>query len=106
MDINLDGGEKEILKAIGIGTGGSALSGRDLLQRVVGMEEAEFISTLKGLMSFGYVLADKQSFHDFKDVENAEFRINAGYARDLKEALDPRLKRERAEQKHRRVRRE
>ena len=104
MDINLDGGEKEILKAIG--TGGAALTGHDLLQRVVGMEEAEFISVLKGLMSFGYVLADKQAFHDFKDVANAEFRINAGYARDLKEALDPRLKRERMEQKHRRVRRE
>jgi hypothetical protein len=69
------------------------------------MEEAEFISTLKGLLSFGYVLADKQAFHDFKDVQNAEFRINAGYARDLKEALDPRLKRERKEQKSRRVRR-
>jgi len=104
MDINLDGGEKEILKAIG--TSGAGLSGRDLLQRVVGMEQAEFISVLKGLLAFGYVLADKQSFHDFEDVENAEFRMNAGYARDLKEALDPRLKRERKEQKNRRVRRE
>jgi hypothetical protein len=103
MDINLDGGEKEILKAIG--TSGAPISGRQLLDTAVGMEEAEFISTLKGLLSFGYVLADKQAFHDFKDVQNAEFRINAGYARDLKEALDPRLKRERKEQKSRRVRR-
>jgi hypothetical protein len=104
MDINLDGGEKEILKAIG--TSGAAISGRQLMATVTGMEEAEFISTLKGLLSFGYVLADKQSFHEFKDVENAEFRMNAGYMRDLKEALDPRLKRERANQKSRRVRRE
>jgi hypothetical protein len=54
----------------------------------------------------GYVLADKQSFHDFHDVEHSEFRVNAGYARDLKEALDPRLKRERKDQRNRRVRRE
>jgi len=104
MDINLDGGEKEILKAIGIG--GAAISGKQLLSCVVGMEEAEFLSTLKGLLMMGYVLADKQSFHDFQDIQQAEFRVNAGYARDLKEALDPRLKRERKEQKNRRVRRE
>ncbi len=104
MDINLDGGEKEILKAIGIG--GAVISGKHLLDCVSGMEEAEFISTLKGLLMTGYVLADKQSFHDFKDIEVAEFRVNAGYARDLKEALDPRLKRERKEQRGRRVRRE
>jgi hypothetical protein len=32
--------------------------------------------------------------------------MNAGYLRDLKEALDPRLKRDREQQKSRRVRRE
>jgi hypothetical protein len=104
MDINLDGGEKEMVKAIGINS--ASISGKQLLSTVVGMEEAEFLSTLKGLLNFGYILADKQAFHDLKDVEAAEFRVNAGYARDLKEALDPRLKRERKEQKGRRVRRE
>ena len=105
MDINLDGGEKEILKAIGI-SGGSPISGKQLLAGLSGVEDAEFISTLRGLLNAGYVLADKQSFHDLDDVEHAEFRVNAGYARDLKEALDPRLKRARQEQKKRRVRRE
>jgi hypothetical protein len=104
MEINLDGGEKEILKAAG--TSGAPISGKHLLACVGGMEEAELISTLKGLLMMGYLLADKQSFHDLKDVETAEFRLNAGYARDLKEALDPRLRRERKEQKNRRVRRE
>jgi len=103
MDIKLDGGEKQMLKAIGVG--GSAISGHQLLATATGMEEAEFISTLKGLLMMGYILADKQAFHDLKDVEHAEFRVNAGYARDLKEALDPRLKAERKEQKGRRVRR-
>ena len=104
MDINLDGGEKEMIKAIGISS--SAMSGKQLLMHVSDMEEAEFLSTLRGLLDMGYVLADKQSFHDFNDVEHAEFRVNAGYARDLKEALDPRLKRARQEQRKRRARRE
>jgi len=104
MEINLDGGEKEILK--GIGLGGSNIAGKQLLDRVNGMEEAEFISTLRGLITMGFVLADKQSFHNFEDVEHAEFHVNSGYARDLKEALDPRLRRQRKEQRNRRVRRQ
>ena len=47
MEINLDGGEKEILKAIGIG--GSNIPGKQLLERVNGIEEAEFVSILRGL---------------------------------------------------------
>jgi len=104
MEINLDGGEKEIIKAIGIG--GSNISGKMLLDKVSGIEEAEFVSALRGLLMMGYVLADKQSFHNFDDVEHAEFHVNSGYARDLKEALDPRLRRERKEKKNRRVRRQ
>jgi hypothetical protein len=104
MEINLDGGEKEILKAIGLG--GSNISGKQLLEKVNGMEEAEFVSTLRGLLMMGYILADKQSFHNFDDVEHADFHVNSGYARDLKEAMDPRLRRERKEQKNRRVRRQ
>jgi hypothetical protein len=103
MDIKLDGCEKQMLKAIGIS--GAGISGQHLIATVNGMEEAEFVSILKGLLMMGYVLADKQAFHDLKDVEHAEFRVNASYARDLKEALDPRLKQERKEQRNRRVRR-
>jgi hypothetical protein len=105
MEINLDGGEKEILKAIGLG-GGSNLTGKMLLERVTGMEQAEFISTLRGLLMMGYILADKQSFNNFDDVEHAEFHVNSGYARDLKEAMDPRLRREKQELRKRRTRRQ
>ena len=104
MDINLDGGEKEILKAIGLG--GSNVSGKQLIERVNSMEEAEFVSILRGLLMMGYVVADKQSFHNYDDVEHADFHVNSGYARDLKEALDPRLRRERKEMRNRRVRRQ
>jgi len=104
MEINLDGGEKDILKAIGLH--GMSITGKQLLEKAGGMEEAEFISTLRGLMMMGYVLADKISFHDFDDVEHANFHVNSGYARDLKEALDPRLQRLRKEQRNRRIRRQ
>jgi hypothetical protein len=104
MEINLDGGEKEVVKAIGLG--GSNVTGKQLIERVNGLEEAEFVSIIRGLIMMGYVLADKQSFHNFDDVEHAEFHVNSGYAKDLKEALDPRLRRERKERKNRRARRQ
>jgi len=104
MEINLDGGEKEILKAIGLS--GMSITGKLLLEKAGGMEEAEFVSTLRGLMMMGYVLADKISFHNYDDVEHANFHVNSGYSKDLKEALDPRLRRQRKEQRNRRVRRQ
>ena len=104
MDINLDGGEKTILKAFGMG--GTSDTGKQLLSRVDDMEQMGFVSTLRGLMTMGYVLADKQSFHNYDDVEHAEFHVNSGYARDLKEAMDPRIRRERKEARNRRIRRQ
>ena len=101
MELNLDGGEVQMLKAIGIG--GSNISGEVLIERVTGMEEAEFIDTLQGLMMMGYVLADKQAFHDLEDVKKAEFHVNSGYSKALREAIDPRF---RPEKRSRRVRRE
>jgi hypothetical protein len=104
MEINLDGGEKEILKAIGLS--GTNLPGKLLVERVPNMEAMEFVSTLRGLLMMGYILADKQSFHNLDDIEHAEFHVNSGYSKDLKEAMDPRLRRERKDQKNRRIRRQ
>ncbi|SRR5581483_6243418 len=101
LEIHLDGGETQMIKAIGIG--GSNISGEALLERVNGMEEAEFLDTLKGLITMGYVMSDKQSMHNFEDVKRAEFHVNSGYAKALKEAVDPRF---RPQKKSRRVRRE
>lgn len=100
MDINLDGGENTILKAIG--TGGTTVSGTTLLGRIPNMEVAEIIDTLKGLIAFGYVSTDAGSIQTLEDLEKAEFQINSGYAKDIKEALDPRPQ----PVKSRRVRRE
>ena len=87
MEINLDGGEVQVLKAIGLG--GTTISGEQLIERVPGVDEAELIDTIKGLMMMGYIITNKQSFHSLEDVERSEFHVNSGYARDLKEAMDP-----------------
>jgi hypothetical protein len=100
-EIQLDGGEVSMVKAIGVG--GGTMSGDELVERVVGMESAEFIDTLQGLIMMGYVNSDRQSFHSLDDVKSAHFHVNSGYAKALREAVDPRFK---PEKKSRRVRRE
>ena len=101
-DLNLDGGEISVLKALGIG--GSGLSGEDLLARVADLEIAELIDTLQGLMMMGYVTADKQSFHSREELSKLHFQVNSGYSKDLKEAVDPSTRDK--PKKSRRVRRE
>lgn len=102
MDIKLDGGEVTVLKAIGFG--GGHTDGEALLERVGELDESEFIDTLKGLITCGYVMSDKHSLHNVEDVKRATFYINSGYSRELREALDPKSKSR--EKPSRRVRRE
>ena len=101
-NIHLDGGEVTVLKAIGLG--GSSVSGETLLERVHGLEEAELMDTIRGLIMLGYLSCDKRSLHDLKDIGVANFHVNSGYARELKEALDPRARKQ--PRRSRRVRRE
>jgi len=53
-------------------------------------------------MSIGYVVADKSGFYKREDMEKVYFRVNSGYMKDLREALDPRPE----QKKSKRVRRE
>ena len=99
MDINLDGTEISIIKALGLS--GSGLQGEQLIERVGGLADAELLDALQGLISIGYVSAEKSAIHSIDDLKGTEFRVNSGYLRDLKEALDPRPK-----GKQRRLRRE
>ncbi|HWB61326.1 MAG TPA: hypothetical protein VG733_17725 [Chthoniobacteraceae bacterium] len=101
-EIHLDGAEITVLKAIGLG--GTSVSGDTLIERIPGLEEAEIMDTLRGLITLGYLMSDKRSLYDLKDVAIANFHVNSGYARELKEALDPRLRQK--PRKSRRVRRE
>lgn len=98
-DINLDGGEISVIKALGVH--GTELSGDELLGKLPGIVPAELIDTLKGLIMQGYVESDRRSVYNEEDLKIANFNVNSGYSRELKEALDPQPK-----QKSRRVRRE
>lgn len=86
-DIQLDGAEISVLKAIGIG--GGEVDGATLLQRCKGLDAYALIDTLKGLIDVGYVDADVNSFYSQEDVGKASFRVNPGWSKDLNEAVDP-----------------
>jgi hypothetical protein len=99
-DIQLDGAEISVIKAIGIGSGD--VDGASLLGRVKGLDLAALIDTVKGLIDVGYLDSDGSSFQDKESFEKACFRVNPGWAKDLKGALDP----EEEPKKSKRVRRE
>ena len=98
-DFNLGGAEVSIIKALGFGT--SDMSGASLIQRVSEVGEAELIDTMHSLIMMGYVISDKAAFRTTDEFKVANFHINSGYQRDLKEALHPQEK-----PKQRRVRRD
>jgi hypothetical protein len=92
-DIHLDGGEITLLKKIGLS--GAQVYGKILLDRVEGMETAELLDTLTGLIDQGYVLANKVNIRLIEEAEKAFFRVNSAYAKDLRDAVNPSAKRER-----------
>ena len=99
-EIQLNGGEITILKAIGVS--GSAMGGKFLLERIEEVEAGEFIDTLDGVLAMGYLLATKVNIKTLEDVERTSFRVNPSYAHDLKDALDPSRRREATKQRRRR----
>ena len=92
-EIKLDGGEISLLKKIGLS--GTQVYGKLLLDRIEEMENAEFLDTLTGLIDQGYVLANKVNIRTMEEVEKAFFRVNAAYAKDLRDAVNPSAMRER-----------
>ena len=99
-NIILDGGEISIIK--GLGFGGGDCAGEQLLERVPDLAIAEVIDALSGLVMMGYVIADKVSFNNSEEFKKTNFHVNSGYARELRDALDPKDDKP----KSRRVRRE
>jgi hypothetical protein len=79
------------------------MTGKMLWERTEDMMQAEFLDTLDGLLSQGYVLSSKVNVRTMEDVERTIFRVNQSYARDLKDALNP--SRQRDQQRERRQRR-
>jgi hypothetical protein len=99
-EINLSGGEITLLKTMGLS--GSSVFGKLLVERIGDMETSEFLDELNGLISLGYVLSDKVTLHTIEDVERAVFRVNASYARDLRDALHPGRRRDEKQRRRRR----
>src|SRR5207302_7007562 len=99
-EINLNGGEITLLKTLGLS--GTPVYGKVLVERIGEMESAEFLDELTGLISLGYVLCDKVNVRTMEDVERAVFRVNASYARDLRDALNPSRRREETGRRRRR----
>ncbi len=81
-----------MLKTLGLT--GSAMGGKMLIERSNSMENAEFLDTLDGLMSQGFVLSSKVNVVKMEDVERSSFRVNPSYSRDLKDAMRPQTRKE------------
>jgi hypothetical protein len=99
-EIKLSGGENTLLKTMGLS--GGPVYGKLLIERIGEMEQAEFLDEVNGLISQGYVLCDKVNVRTMEDVERAVFHVNASYARDLRDALNPSRRREREGRRRRR----
>jgi hypothetical protein len=99
-EIKLSGGEITILKLLGLS--GTPISGKQLVERAKELEPAEFLDTLDGLLRMGYVMSSKVNIRLMEDVEHAFFRVNASYAHDLREAINPGRRRERDRSRRRR----
>lgn len=99
-EINLSGGEITLLKTLGLS--GTPTPGKLLLNQIDEMAAAEFLDDLSGLISLGYILADKVNVRTMEDVERSVFRVNASYSRDLKDAIHPGRKREPERRRRRR----
>ena len=97
-EINLSGSEISLLKTMGLS--GAPTFGKVLVERIGEMETAEFLDELNGLIQLGYVLSDKVNLRTMEHVERSVFRVNASYARDLRDAIQPGHRREQT--RHRR----
>src|SRR5688572_9733143 len=86
-EIQLDGLEVTLIKCLGIGNGD--MEGSVMLERLQDLEFPEVADALRSLMSLGYVDGDSDCFHNREDFEKLHFRVNPGYAKDLRDALDP-----------------
>src|SRR5438105_508276 len=89
-EVNLSGGEISVIKALGLS--GGTVDGETLIERAQGMEEAELLDTLQGLILSGYVNCTVRTLRTVEQLKKAELEVNSSYQRDLREALDSRNK--------------
>jgi hypothetical protein len=99
-ELHLDGGEISLLKTLGLS--GAPIPGKFLVDRMSEMETGEFIDTLAGLVSMGYVLSSKVNVRTLDDVEHAFFRVNPSYSQALRDSIHPSRNRETPQRRRRR----
>ena len=73
-----------------------------LISRAGGMESAELIETLNGLINLDYVTSSKVNISQIEEVEHAYFRVNPTYARELRDVLRGGRHREEPQRRRRR----
>jgi len=84
--INLDGGEISIIR--GLGFSGAPMTGCDLKGRIGRMSDGDLTECLKTLIALGYVTSSPD-LDCVEDLEKVALAVNSGYAKMLKEAIDP-----------------
>lgn len=84
--INLDGGEITIIRALGFA--GTPMTGNELKGRVGRMRAEDLTGCLQTLIGLGYVTATPD-LDEAEDMESISFAVNTGYAKALKETIDP-----------------
>ena len=89
-EISLSGGDISVLKALGLS--GGQVGGKALIDRLGGMETAEIIDALDGLIMMEYVQSDTEKLRSADDVYQAKFNVNTAVLRDLRDALTPQKK--------------
>ena len=89
-EISFSGGDISVLKALGLS--GGQVGGKSLVERLGGMETAEIIDSLQGLMAMDYVQSDTERLRGADDVYQAKFNVNTAVVRDLRDALTPQKK--------------
>jgi len=99
-NINLDGSEVSIIKALGFASG---IAGIELKERLPDLTPSEIADTLRTLIAIGYVESDKSSFTKVEEFDKTHFHVNSGYAKELKDSMNPN---QNEKPKSRRMRRE
>ena len=84
--INLDGGEITIIRALGFA--GAQMLGRDLKGRVGRMSDNDLAECLQTLVALGYI-SSTPDLDRVENIDKALFSVNSGYAKALREAIEP-----------------
>ena len=85
-NINLDGGDVNIIRALGFS--GTQMSGYELKMRIERMSNDDLAEALKMLVSLGYVTSTPE-MDGSEEIDQIQFAVNSGYAKALHEAIEP-----------------